>query len=365
MKFKIKFAIFLFVLIGLIYISCSRNKDQGTDTNSYGNTTEGINTKSSIEIHEQNPKIKFSNLAKGERETEERRIYLLDLTRSMEGFNGNEDIFQAVKNQLKNAIINLQDTTTEIIFIPFTNTTFEPYVNTISEKDSILAYINRLQTKKGDTNILSAWKKGKELLEPSKINYMFMLTDGIHNSGEPIDSLYEELNRWYPEVKDTYNFSFYVLLTENAREKEICKIIDISKQMWLVPTMNINTNFIRGQRNLSANIIKTNKIRIHLNTMDPEIFNQGFKFKISVPQNEYYRIVNATEQIDKDGYITFEIEKLKEQKDLPISYQTKLSIEYDKEKFPLVFFTPDEYNFKIVNVGSRKMTINIPQNEKN
>ena len=121
--------------------------------------------------------------------------------------------------------------------------------------------------------------------------------------------------------------------------------------------MNINTDFILGSMNLSVNIINNNKSRLHLTCTNPEIFNQGFRFKISIPENKYYKIVNASETIDKDGNVLFEIKKLKPQKDLPVSYKTAIKIDYDRQKFPFVFFTPEEYNLNIVNVGTRIMNI--------
>lgn len=293
---------------------------------------------------------------------DERRIYLVDLTRSMEGYNGSEDIFDKVKEQLNRAISIMEDTTSEIVIVPFTDKPHELYIDKIANKQSILDYIANLKTRPGDTNILDAWRKGASVLDSTKINYMFMLTDGVHNTGEPIDSLYSTLGNWHSKTQGKYQFAFYVLLSPSAKEQEICRIVDSSKQMWLVPSMNIQTDFIVGNMNQSVNIIDNNKIKMHLTCTNPEIFNQGFRFKISLPNNEYYQIVNASETIDKNGNVLFEIKKLKTQENLPISYRTKILIEYDRIKFPFVFFTPEEYNLNIVNVGTRIM--NIKQLEK-
>lgn len=301
--------------------------------------------------------IQFSTNAKASKLMDERRIYLVDLTRSMEGFNGAENIFDAVKDQLSQAVLSINDTTTEVIIIPFTNKPLEIYKNKISQKDSVLNYISNLTTRIGDTNILDAWQRGEGLLDSDKINYMFMLTDGVHNCGEPIDSLYKSLDNWHKKTHGKYQFAFYVLLSENAREKEICRIVESSKQMWLVPSMNIHTDFIIGNMNLSVNIINSNKVKIHLTCTNPGIFNQGFRFEISMPENDCYRIINASDVIDSNGDVTFEIQKLKPQKDLPISFKTKILVDYDKQKFPFVFFTPEEYSLNIANVGTRIMNI--------
>lgn len=343
----------------LLFCSCEmvdKTKSWVTETIS-SLSYDDVNQTHSDSITKQIEGIRFSTNAKAFKLMDERRIYLVDLTRSMEGFNGAENIFDAVKNQLRTAVMAVNDTSTEIIIVPFTNKVMDLFLCKISQKDSVLNYISNLTTITGDTNILDAWKKGEELLNPDKINYMFMLTDGVHNCGEPIDSLYKSLDNWHKLTQGKYQFAFYVLLSEDAKEQEICRIAESSKQMWLVPSMNIHTDFIIGNMNLSVNIINTNKVKMHLTCTNPEIFNQGFRFKISIPENDYYRIVNASDAIDSNGDVIFEIQKLKPQKDLPVSYQTKINVNYDKQKFPFVFFTPQEYNLNIANVGTRIMTI--------
>ena len=315
--------------------------------------------KASSEENEK-PKINFTDKAKVDKEMNEQRIYLVDLTRSMEGFNGSEDIFSTVKYNLNGAISAITDTSTVITIIPFTNKPLEVYSNKISHRDSILNYVTNLKTQKGDTNILEAWEKGESLLDDSKINYMFMLTDGIHNFGEPIDSLYQALNRWEDKTKGKYQFAFYVMLTKDAEQQQIWNIANNTKQMWPIRSMNIDTDFVLGKMNLKVNIINNNKVKIYLPCTNPEIFNSGFNFKLTMSDNEYYRIINPANKIDKDGMYSFEIQRLKSQKDLPVSFSTTLKVSYDKDKYPMVFFTPEEYNLNIVNVGTRVMYIKKP-----
>lgn len=355
-------------LILCLFLLCNCNRTSDSAKSLYNSAYSFVESKlnkneddSVKNVVSQQVNINFTKDARAVKLMNERRIYLVDLTRSTEGFNGSENIFDNLKTQLHNAITAINDTSTEIIIIPFTDQPKDLFNKKISQKKELLEYIAKLSTKTGDTNIIDAWKKGESLLDSTKINYMFMLTDGVHNYGEPIDSLYKTLNNWHNVVNGKYQFSFYVLLSESAKEQEICRIVNSSKQMWLVPTMNIQTDFIIGSMNQSVNIIKSNWVKLHLSCTNPEIFNQGFKFKISIPENEYYRIVNADEIIDGNGDVTFEIKKLKQQKDLPISYKTKILITYDKEKFPFVFFTPEEYNLTIANVGVRKINIKKPK----
>lgn len=343
----------VFIVLALILGSCDQTNPQKQKNNLLQYETE------KTKIVNQSPAtdVKFSEKAKVSKFMDERRIYIVDLTRSMEGFNGSENIFNDVKNQLRQTVLSIADTSSEIIILPFTDKPHEMYINKISNKDSIINYIDNLQPKLGDTNILNAWEKGESLLDSTKINYMFLLTDGVHNVGEPIDSLYNSLNKWHTKTNGKYQFAFYVLLSENAREKEICRIVESSKQMWLVPTMNIQTDFIIGNMNLMVNIKNSSKVKLHLVCTNPEIFNHGFKFKISLTENQFYEIVNNTVTLDSNGDITFEIRKLKRQKELPVTYKTKILIDYNREEYPFVYFTPEEYNISIDNVGTRIMNI--------
>ena len=390
----------VFLLIFLLFTGCGRNQNSSNHINlsnlniptespdlnipissgssdnfisNLWNKVKGLNKKedkhisatsshktNKTDIKDEKPKINFTDKAKAEKWMNEQRIYLVDLTRSMEGFNDSEDIFSNVKDNLKGAISVIDDTTTLITIIPFTNKPLEIYSNKLSNRDSILNYVTNLKTQKGDTNILEAWKKGESVLDDSKINYMFMLTDGIHNFGEPIDSLYTALNSWEDKTKGKYQFAFYVMLTKDAEQQQIWNIANNTKQMWPIRSMNINTDFILGQMNLSVNIINNSRVKVYLPCTNPEIFNSGFNFELTMPDNEYYRIVNPSNKIDKDGMYSFEIQKLKPQKDLPVSYKTTLTVSYDKEKYPMFFFTPEEYNLNIVNVGTRIMYIKKP-----
>ena len=360
---------YLFLLVfSLIWCGCDKVSEISRDVKEmsssiyneyFGNKESSV---SNDTINKSYSPVKFSANAKVSKLMDEKRIYLVDLTRSMEGYNGAEDIFDKVKEQLKSAISTMTDTTSEIVIVPFTDKSHELYIDKIANKKSILDYIANLKTRPGNTNILDAWRKGESVLDSAKINYMFMLTDGVHNTGESVDSLYSTLSNWHSMTQGKYQFAFYVLLSPSAKEQEICRIVDSSKQMWLVPSMNIQTDFIVGNMSQSINIIDNNKIKMHLACTNPEIFNQGFRFKISLPNNENYQIINASETIDKNGDVLFEIKKLKSQENLPISYRTKILIEYDRIQFPFVFFTPEEYNLNIVNVGKRIM--NIKQLEK-
>ena len=116
---------------------------------------------------------------------QERRIYILDVTASMEGKGVVEtpDIFDQVKKELRDAVESIDNPNTEVVVVPFTDVPHELIRGMISERDSLLEDIRNLSIKKGDTNLADAWSRGVQEIDSTRINYIFLLTDGLHNCG--------------------------------------------------------------------------------------------------------------------------------------------------------------------------------------
>lgn len=289
---------------------------------------------------------------------EEKRIYLVDVTASMEG-KGNivtPDIFQKVKSELINTINSINNVSTEIVVIPFTSQPHERIKGSIKEKQVILKGISALTIKQGDTNIVDAWEAGVSEIDPKKINYLFLLTDGLHNCGPSKESLFEKLTEWKDFAYERYYFSFYVMLTPNAKEQPICNIVEETDQMWLIESMNVNVSFIKSGFNLKTNIRNKKRVKLFFSSTNDQIFNKDLVFNIQLDNNPYYKLANIKRNW-KERYITFDIQELKSFMELPVQTTCKLKVNYDKKKYPLVFFTPEIMSLSIENVGIRKMTI--------
>jgi len=127
----------------------------------------------------------FCSKAVAQPPLQEKRIYLVDVTASMEGKGAVEtpDIFHTVKKSLSETIQQIRDTTTEIEIIPFSNKVYKGIHGKVADKDSLIRCVNELAIKNGDTNIADAWSYGLTRLDTTKINYFFVLTDGLHNCG--------------------------------------------------------------------------------------------------------------------------------------------------------------------------------------
>lgn len=288
----------------------------------------------------------------------EKRIYLLDVTASMNGKGAVEtpDIFDEVKRRLQQSILNLQASETEVVIIPFTKHPFETIEGRVSNADSLATEIGKIKIQKGDTNIADAWNAGVAELDSTKVNYLFLLTDGLHNCGPSADSLYNRLATWKDISDGKYMFSFYVMLTPNAKDMEITKIIEETENMWPIESMDVNVSFINTSLHYSANVNNNKAIRIFFTSNNSPVFDSELQFDIELESNPYYGIKKINNNI-QDRYIEFELEELLPRIDLPIECNLKLSFVYDKKKYPLTFFTPEAIDLHIVNKGIRTMNI--------
>ena len=289
---------------------------------------------------------------------QEKRIYLVDVTASMvgKGVVATPDIFDKVKDELKFAVQSIRNPNTEISIIPFTDVPHDALEGTAMQKDSLLVGIEDLSIKKGDTNIADAWSRGLQELDSTRINYIFILTDGLHNCGPSKEVLYERLKEWQQMAGGKYFFAFYVMLTPNAKEMEISQIVERTNQMWLIESTDVNVAFIQSNLSVQANIKDTKTVKLPFVVSNPDVLLDSLNFSMQLEENPYYQIKNIRPFFDK-GYVLFDVIELKPLMELPIEVQSKLYITYDKEKNYLTFFTPDVINFRIINRGIREMTI--------
>lgn len=297
---------------------------------------------------------------------QERRIYILDVTASMEGKGVIEtpDIFNHVKKELYNALKSIDNPNTEIVIVPFTDVPHKPIRGMIRERDSLLNDIQALTIKEGDTNIVDAWTSGVQNIDSTRVNYIFLLTDGLHNCGPKKEMLYERLKAWENISQNKYYFAFYVMLTPNAKEQEICQIVDSTSQMWLIESMNVNVTFIASNLNIQANVNNEKTVRLTFNVSNESLPKGDLDFAIEMEENPYYAVTNFRSFIDQ-GYVLFDIVELMPLMDLPIEIWLKLCVRYDKKKYYMTFFTPEVINFKVINKGVREMTITENDDENN
>lgn len=198
----------------------------------------------------------------------ERRVYYLDITASMDGYNNHPKIWKDVKENLISALQAIDKDETEILVIPFTDhkTPLSPLGKDVSEKhDGIFTKkdINKLVTAIRDLDTLRNVHTDLYLpfddfygkrIDNTKVNYFFLLTDGGQTScKENGDSkLPSQIDNW-EHVSDSgrkHIYGFHIMLSEEA-EKESKRVMEcIAKQrdnhLWTLRTAkDVNINMIQ------------------------------------------------------------------------------------------------------------------------
>lgn len=289
----------------------------------------------------------------------EKRIYLFDVTASMEGRGqgGTENIFEDVKLSLVKALEKIESKNTEIVLITFTNKVHDKKTFLIEEMDSIRSYVNNLQVRKGDTNIADAWQAGEEEVNPDKLNYLFLLTDGIHNTGPEKQILYNRLKAWEDFAAKKYYFGFYVMLTKVSEDEELEKTIKDTKQLYIIKSPDVDITFLGTSYGVKANIKNNKRIKIQYKKNTSTAFTYNLDVKATLNDNPYYRIKTVKNLLNHDLSLVLEIEELLPLKDLPLEVDLTFTLDYGKDEYPLLFVIPEQVRLKIQNRGVRKILI--------
>lgn len=170
----------------------------------------------------------------------EKRIYLMDLSGSMTGLGSvrTDNVLDKMKADLKGTI-NWVPTNTDFVFIPFTEE-ISPYIQgTSEEKPVLIGHISNIDIMPGNTDIASAWERGLAELDSTKVNYLFLLSDGYHNRGISKQEFYSTLHNWSNDNSNYDVEAYFVLLSPQYRTTEVAKIFDSTDRMQVVESMNI------------------------------------------------------------------------------------------------------------------------------
>lgn len=192
-------------------------------------------------------------------ELKERRVYYVDVTASMIGYNGSENIWESVTQNLKKAIDNVQDESTEIVIKTFTDVD-NPITAIVSEyatkngKKAIKDAIDKLDPSKNTqchTDIFLPFADFyKHEIAKTKVNYFFLMTDG-HQYSKRAGQLIEVINEWNTETKNgkKHIYGFYVMLCDGAHLDSIAsQSIAAQKHLWGVQSASVDINLIRPKK---------------------------------------------------------------------------------------------------------------------
>lgn len=112
-------------------------------------------------------------------------MYMLDGTSSMARLKvGPDTLWNAVRNSLEKVILEVDDTSTLVVVAPFWENVLDVWntKSTASGKREIIRKIRNFKVGGRNTNISAALEKGYSLMDPNYVNYLFLMTDGEHNT---------------------------------------------------------------------------------------------------------------------------------------------------------------------------------------
>ncbi|PZX52128.1 hypothetical protein LV84_03537 [Algoriphagus ratkowskyi] len=243
-----------------------------------------------------------------EAQVKERRIYILDGTKSMMGYNGAEDVWERVKSLLNQNITNIDEGKSDIILVVFADKIYEK----VKGKQEILKFLKSFKPEYvTPTNITIGWKEIENLVDPSKFNFITFLTDGEHNDNSALDlpSVINDADRYLGENNA---FACFVRLTPKAIDPKSSKILESAK----------NISFIDGIK--FPSLIRPSISKLTVNLREPISFNQKLFFEkfndLDFPENfsigidfinnsDSFKVNNPTVLLTKaDGIIPIDLE---------------------------------------------------------
>lgn len=158
----------------------------------------------------------------------DRRIYLWDVTKSMQGYNGAPDIWDNVTTFIKKDIQNISDESTELVVLPFQKKILAEWTVKATQKGKaeMMRHIDGAKQKFDTvtyTNISGLFKQTMDKhIDPSRNNLVILLTDGnqsdIYGGQQAWRNL---LSEWHGFAKENNAYMIYLMLTQAAEDEKI------------------------------------------------------------------------------------------------------------------------------------------------
>lgn len=299
---------------------------------------------------------------------ETKNIYVLDLTLSMFGkSSGAKDIFDEVREELIKVINTTNNKSTEIVIVTFQDDILDVWEEkaTPKGKQSIIDKLNNITNEnvpKQNTNIHGAWKKGRSLIDPDKLNVVFLLTDGEHSVAHTTKAtLYKEVADWGKFATNKDYYAFLVELTEQASDPELRETIQTT----------INAQIIKGIEFFIISIEDNNPV-MNINdelTFSLDIIGDRINaipedFTINLELDDpNFKIKNGTNQQLKDSPYRVKLESKRSiedlKKELPQISSLNIIVKYDEKKYPQVKLLNNKIICTVKNKKEMVLTIEV------
>lgn len=284
----------------------------------------------------------------------ERRVYYLDCSYSMVEPN---KIWDKVCDNLKTAIDNVEDETTELIVVPYAlDNQHHRVLNAYKElatpqgKSKLKSKISSIKPNKSSMTYHSDalndfYENG---VAPDRVTYMFFMTDGKNEEiPDPMPSL---LKQWGSRYLGKNVYGFYVMLPGASVSPTVENIIDRQPQLWTVKTADVNINLIRLQNQAVFNA-RNDKY------FDLPIYGDasGKSFNAAVSAPSLYKVSKVEK---KEGRLRIYLAFSGDQYHLPVSVNTPIRISM-KGGGDFDILVTENVNVKCESKPERSLKINV------
>lgn len=293
----------------------------------------------------------------------ERVTYLWDVTLSMKGYNGAENIYDRVLNDLIGDIKAIDDENTEIVVIPFqvdVCDVFRAYATPEGKDDLIEKLKSYNNTNVTNTDIAKPLKYVMDhVFTSDRTDYLMLLTDGTMQNMQPLYDLLN--NEWDKKTKNKDAYSFYVMLTDKAIDRNLHELIDDKDNMEIVlPSENCFPAFISPRSLVRINIrddFDQKSFAMSFKAKRPKNIPSDYKVRLYTKANNYINVncelVFATEMIVPVEYLMC-LDDLKNL--LPINAPMEIDVLVEPVyKDPSVRWVEPSFKLRLVNKPEKTM----------
>lgn len=299
---------------------------------------------------------------------EKRYIFVLDITKSMCGYGGSPDILDEVVSQLIEAINNINDPYAEIYLSTFQ----DEIINAVSVtgndsgKKELVSFLKGIKCNELEityTNIYSAWNDFENQLDDKKMNIVFLLTDGEHNSKKiSKDSLLDKIKQWNNKSKEYSNgaYVFFVELTDEAIDPQIRNATEGVNNLQIINGIEFFILEIKDSYQI-VNIDEEMSIKIDLLKNYWKDKYNNIKINLNI-DSQYFRLDKTELKIsDLPSIIKLvpkgDITSIK--RNLNTESLAMLSLSYDEKKYPQVKLLDKLINVQINNKKEKVLYLEV------
>jgi len=153
------------------------------------------------------------------------------------------------------------------------------------------------------TNIVDPVKEFYTRIDSSKINYMFLFTDGEHDEPKTLPDFLPTIESWAANTIGRDAFGFYVLVHQDADKPNIRKSVESQDNFWIVPDARVRIKICTLPSSIKFNV---------RDEKGPKSISLSGRFAGAAGQvdliasDEYYD-VKCTHSDIKDGKIDVEV----------------------------------------------------------